>query len=292
MIKINKALVASLVLTATIVTFTQNAEAGKITIGDAIGILGSIAGGSSGSSGGGSVDGISNIGKQKHAVANMNDSQKLLMLGVANGDIEIVSQMLAQGLDIDGVYNDRRYRYGGITPLYLALYNRNIEMLQFLLEQGADVDGFYDFDNNRISYIVSAAGNNDVELVKLLHECGAKINSMSKDRDGSYNAVNSIVHNYQYYPSEELLRYLVAEGINLDVKRDGLTPFLFMVKQRSRQLETIEVLAECGADLSARDANGKNALQYAASQNDIQYYKFIKDIYDRGQQPNYYNPDN
>ncbi|MDO4203182.1 MAG: ankyrin repeat domain-containing protein [Selenomonadaceae bacterium] len=284
MIKINKALVAGLALTAALATFTQNAEARKITIGDAIGILGSI--------GGGSVDGISNIGKQKHAVANMNDSQKLLMLGVANGDIEIVSQMLAQGLDIDGVYDDRRYRYGGVTPLCLALDYRNIEMIQFLLEQGADVDGFYDFNNNRISYIVSAAGNNDLELVKLFHECGAKVNSMSKDRDGSYNAVNSIVCNYQYYPSEELLRYLVAEGINLNVKKDGLTPFLFMVKHRSQQLGTIEVLAECGADLSARDANGQNALQYAAAQSDIKYYKFIKDIYDRGQQPGYYNPDN
>lgn len=292
MIKINKALVAGLAFTAALATFTQNAEARKITIGDAIGILGSIGGGSRGSSGGGSVDGISNIGKQKHAVANMNDSQKLLMLGVANGDIEIVSQMLAQGLDIDGVYNDRRYRYGGITPLYLALCTRNIEMIQFLLEQGADVDGFYNFDNNRISYIVSAAGNNDLELVKLLHECGAKINSRSKDGDSSYNAVHSMMQDYRHSISEELLRYLVAEGIDLETKYGRVTPFVFMAERRSSCLRIIEVLAECGANLSARDADGKTVLQYAAAQSDIQYYKFIKDIYDRGQQPGYYNPDN
>lgn len=294
MIKINKALVAGLALTAALATFTQNAEARKITIGDAIGILGSIGGSSRGSSGG-AVDSISNMGKQKHAVMNMNDAQKLLLLGVKNGDIEIVSQMLAQGLDINGVYNDSRYSYSlgrGTTPVLLALRERNEEMIQYLLSQGADPDGFYDLENDRISYIVWAAGGNDFDLVKLLHESGAPINSKTKQRRETYNAVNVMLMDLTSHVSVELLQYLIDEGIDLELKLEGKTPFVYAVERRVGNWEPIEILANGGANLAAKDVNGKNALQYVTAQNDLQYYRFIKDIYDRGQQPSRYNPDN
>ncbi|MDO4960194.1 MAG: ankyrin repeat domain-containing protein, partial [Prevotellaceae bacterium] len=231
MIKINKALVAGLALAVTLTTFMPDVEARKLTIGDAIGILGSIGKGSRGSSSSGTADSISNMGKQKHAVMNMNDAQRLLMLGVASGDIEIVSQMLAQGVDVNGVYNDGRYlhvHYRGVTPVLLALSKNDMEMLQFLIEQGADVDGFYDFNNWHVSYIVYATSRNNLDFVKFLHESGAKINGKTKDGDYIYNAANAVLMRFEI--SVEILEYLINEGVDLEVKYRGKTPLLRAVE--------------------------------------------------------------
>lgn len=154
---------------------SEASDWGKIA-GDFIGSLLNSAskGSSSSSSGESSVNSILNLSTQKNAVMNPSSNDKLFMLAVKNGDTETAAQMLAQGVNVNGVFYLDQYHWG-YTALRSAMDNNNRPMMQFLLENGADVTGYHVIDRQKdyyISYIVLAAANADTELVTYLRNWG------------------------------------------------------------------------------------------------------------------------
>lgn len=256
------------------------------------GVIGGIlnGGGSGGSNGGGNGGGaMGGLSNQQHAHLNPNDHEKLFMLAVDKNDIGTASDMLNAGVDINGVYPDG---YTGQTALILAIRNRNYDMMQFLLENGANVNGYYSYKNHFISYmerITDAHG--EIELLQFFINWGADVNCASDRKDGRkrYPIDNSTESHAWDNEDSAITQFLIDHGAYTENKdSDGRTPFLRVVS--GRKIKLMNVLADGGADINAKDNRGQNALQIALDMNDLQLYKEVQDIMNRGQQPSQYQP--
>ena len=271
------------------------------------GVIGGIlnGGGSGGSSGGGNGGGsLGGLSNQQHAHPHPNDNEKLFMLAVKKNDIGTVSQMLNAGVDINGVYPERvctrRHNFDGATAFMIALSNNNRDMMQFLLENGADVTGYYNYNNWHVSYLEYVTltytlgdGYGTTELMQFLLNWGADINGTSDGFDSkkffpmdNYPSSSADVYEDANCVS---VQFLLEHGAYTENRAyDGNTPFLRAVNYRLIKL--MNLLADGGANINAKDQKGRNALQIALDLNDLQLYKEVQDIMARGQQPSQYQP--
>lgn len=248
----------------------------------------------------GNVPNLSESGKQKHARKNPTNNEKLFFIAVKDGNIDVAKQTIANGVDINGVYNIYidNGSGNGYTPVAVAIENNDRDMVQFLFENGADPTGYYRYDGDYKCYMVDAAGDGDFELVKYLHNWGAKINTI-----GNYNGhflANTLNMCIESGVSDELtipmIEYLVNEGIDMEFavnwnsryRKD--TPYLLAVK--SKRYKLIEYLASIGANINVRDRDGKNAYDIALDSQDMEFIQFITQINARGQQPSKKNSNN
>lgn len=276
---------------------SEASDWGKIA-GDLIGsLLNSASNGSSSSSSGeSSVNSILNLSSQKNAVMNPSSNDKLFMLAVKNGDTETAAQMLAQGVNVNGVFYPPSNYDWGTTALRTAMDNNNRPMMQFLLENGADVTGYHVYDraykkDYYISYIVIAAANADTELVTYLHNWGADISSKGYwDRD-YYTPFTAYIYacwwsSRKANEAYALTSYLLSQGANIDeplvFHKVRYTPFLLAVDWK--WYEMVDILADNGANIYAKDSRGRNALKIALDKEDLQLYKHVQDLMNRGQQ--------
>lgn len=281
--------IAAVLLSASpLATPVAHAGWGSVIGGVIGGILngGGSGGSSGGGNGGGSLGGLSN---QQHAHPHPNDNEKLFMLAVEKNDIGTASDMLNAGVDINGVYPDG---YTGQTALILAIRNRNYDMMQFLLENGANVNGYYSYKNHFISYmerITDAHG--EIELLQFFINWGADVNCASDRKDGRkrYPIDNSTERHAWDNEDSVITQFLIDHGAYTENKdSDGRTPFLRVVS--GRKIKLMNILADGGANINAKDNRGQSALQIALDKNDLQLYKEVQDIMARGQQPSQYQP--
>lgn len=206
---------------------SEASDWGKIA-GDLIGgLLNSASKGSSSSSSGeSSVNSILNLSSQKNAVMNPSSNDKLFILAVKNGDTETAAQMLAQGVNVNGVFYPPSNYDWGTTALRTAMDNNNRPMMQFLLENGADVTGYHVYDraykkDYYVSYIVIAAANADTELVTYLHNWGADISSKGYWNRDYYTPFTAYIYacwwsSQKANEAYALTSYLVSQGANID----------------------------------------------------------------------------
>ena len=291
--KICAATAASALLLTTAPATAPVAHAG-VNWGAAAGaIIGTLLGKTAGNSdkSGNSDNGLSGgLSNQKHAHPNPNNNEKLFMLAVAQHDFSTVQTTLDSGVDINGVYENN-------TAFRTALEKNDREMMQFLLEHGADVNGYYTYNNGYVCYMVLAIENNDAGLLKYLHDWGADING--KSWPSGFNALNKIIERrslgFGRGSDISCAQYLADNGLDLDnVPREKLfwgagdkrTPFLAAVVWGWRDM--VDLLVEHGANLSARDENNQGAIELALQRKDVEYYKYIQSIMDKGQQPSKY----
>lgn len=276
---------------------SEASDWGKIA-GDLIGgLLNSASkGSSSSSSGDSSVNSILNLSSQKNAVMNPSSNDKLFMLAVKNGDTETAAQMLAQGVNVNGVFYPPSNYDWGTTALRTAMDNNNRPMMQFLLENGADVTGYHVINRQKdyyISYIVLAAAKADTELVTYLHNWGADISSQGYWNTDYYNPITALMFQCSRGTSWDergeaytLIPYLLSQGANIDdkIKLGNIkyTPFLLTVDLR--WYEMMDMLADNGANIYAKDSIGRNALKIALDKEDLRLYKHVQDLMNRGQQ--------
>lgn len=274
---------------------SEASDWGKIA-GDLIGGLLNSASKGSSSSGDSSVNSIVNLSSQKNAVMNPSSNDKLFMLAVKNGDTETAAQMLAQGVNVNGVFYPPSNYDWGTTALRTAMDNNNRPMMQFLLENGADVTGYHVYDrfykkDYYISYIVLAAAKADTELVTYLHNWGADISSQGYWKLDYYTPIAALMDECRgnwnaRYGAYTLIPYLLSQGANIDekIKLGNLryTPFLLTVDLR--WYEMMDILADNGANIYAKDSRGRNALKIVLDKEDLQLYKHVQDLMNRGQQ--------
>lgn len=283
---------AVLLSASPIATPVAHAGWGSVIGGVIGGILNGGGGGSDDGNGGGAIGGLSN---QQHAHPNPNNNEKLFMLAVEKNDIGTVSEMLNAGVDVNGVYPgtaSARYTKGR-TAFVTALSNNNRDIMQLLLENGADPSGFYTHDNKHISYLeLIAHSTRDADLTQFLIDWGADVNGYTdKSNDDKVTPIYTCAasHRISQDAASVMAQLLIEHGAFLESKDYwGYTPFLKAVDMGSYRV--IDVLADGGANLNAKNKQGKNALQIALDKNDLQLYKHVEDIMARGQQPSQYQP--
>ena len=118
----------------------------------------------------------------------------------------------------------------GDTPLHWPAHNGSVDIVEILLDAGADIEA--DEINCYGGKPLHWASEHEPKTVELLLKRGAEVNSRNSKEGG------------------DML---------------GFTPLIMNASQNNDCAEVTELLLAAGADIEARDAKGKTALDHAAA---------------------------
>lgn len=103
-----------------------------------------------------------------------SDGKTPLLLAAEHGNLEVVQELVARGVDIDyGASN-------GVTPLFVAAANGHLEVVRYLLKEITDVNKAASADDN-ITPLLAAATEGYADIVQELCESDADVNKAMSD---------------------------------------------------------------------------------------------------------------
>jgi len=224
------------------------------------------------------------VGSKPVATENEGKPTKSLHQAAADGDIEQVKKLIAQGADV----NEKR---GLGTPLHYASEKGHTEVAKLLISRGAHVNAM---DRNLAKPLHYAAKQGNKQTVELLLSKGADINAKNRDgRTPLFEAMKSSAagrkevvellaskgakvpafHLAVYMADMEKLIKCLEEGINVNTPSDCNITALHAAANSGKK-EIVEFLISKGADVDAEDALGVTPLYYAA----MHKYQDIADL--------------
>lgn len=210
-----------------------------------------------------------------------------LHFAVQADDPDLAERLLAAGADpnLGNLYE--------ITPLWLAATNRSPAMTRLLLEHGADASFAMEHGETAL---MAAGRSGDAESIRLLLAAGADPNA-SEHKHGETALIWAAAENHG-----DAIRALAAGGADPDQQGKpldlapmdwvqigmvstvlpvgGWSPLMYAARENS--LEAALALAEVGADLDLRDADGTTALGFAIING---HYDLAAALLDAGADP-------
>ena len=248
---------------------------------------------SSSSSKGKSSSTSSNVksnGTDSNWVDKADSDQKMFIMAIKNHDYDLAQEMLDAGVNINAVYYDEFYSgvgyTTGCTALMHAIYEKDRELQQWLLMHGANVKGYhglknaYTFEywgyNTYVSYIVYAAGNNDLELVTYLHNWGAPINEV--DGLGRNALLNCIGGNIA--EKAELIKYLLKENININQRTNwGANLIEYIIRYGdSSYIPMLKAAVQSGVNVNNVNQDGITPYKIAVDSGWLEKAKVLREL--------------
>lgn len=197
-----------------------------------------------------------------------------LHLAAKNCDVEKERAALAALPPADRKAEINRLDREGYTPLAYAAQNGCMEIVKLLVESGAVVDATEKY--SRWTPLLRAAQNRRADTVRYLLEHRANVNAKAGyGQTPLTEAISGSVffHDVSKEDRDETIRALLAAGADVNLPgRYGRTPLITAVFQGA--VDLVRLLIGKGADLSAKDEEGKTALDYAEKRDERE----IKDI--------------
>ncbi|MDR0781096.1 MAG: ankyrin repeat domain-containing protein [Pseudomonadales bacterium] len=232
---------------------------------------------------------------QNHADLDQPDPDGVspLLLAVLDARWDIAKQLIDAGADI------QQWDIFGQTALFAASANRNarglapnqplnqnegLTIVRLLLERGANPDmqlflrpakqrgaGF----SRGTTPLIAAAGNGDVEVIKLLLEHGAQANLPQADLQtpvstlaGARGAQDKLVEALQLLHSAGADLDVVAVAHHLQRTRGG-APLHYAVRANNDKM--VAALVTLGANINIKDHDGLTALDYAMARGYVPF---------------------
>ena len=156
-----------------------------------------------------------------------------------------------------------------VTPLNAATFGNDTATVRLLLEAHADIDTPDTFIG--LTPLMNAAGNRNVEAVKLLLAKGAKVNAVSKT-EGLPKIQTGTVEFGGWTPllmaaafgPPEAVKALLDASARIDAQDyRGFTPLMLAVGTDRYDRRTVNMLMAHGADLRPTNHAGETALDWA-----------------------------
>uniref|UniRef100_A0A1Y1MJD6 Uncharacterized protein n=1 Tax=Photinus pyralis TaxID=7054 RepID=A0A1Y1MJD6_PHOPY len=204
-----------------------------------------------------------------------------LDLVVHLNDTDVLDMLLAKGMDIN-------YRLSESEPLIIAaLREKCRKAVDYLIAKGADLHVVsYETGNSCLHYAVSAEYE---DVTNLLLDEGLDINRENNEREtplrracidkhagmiklllsrGASLDEGNFRFSYMHYAAElgddAIVTDLIQKGVDLNaINRDGDTPLFLAVL--CKNVSTVKLLLEHGADYNITNKNDRNLLQVAKS---------------------------
>ena len=180
-------------------------------------------------------------------------------IAIESGDLEAIKALIEGGAKADTVIDYGEHK---ITPLMKATWDGELEIARYLLDSGADVNAL---DDQKETALFSAVKRERVEIAQLLIDRGAKVN-VRDSREFTPLITAAAAGNF------EIVKIIVKAGGNLKDEMFGLTPLMFAVA--SRKPEMVNLLVELGAPVDqVSSLSGQTALLsaiYAGSAEMVQ----------------------
>jgi len=201
-----------------------------------------------------------------------SDHSTALQRAAISGNAQIVQMLIDAGALLD--YADQF----GNTPLFKAISTRHTEVAKLLIAAGTNVNlgggyGTYgrekQFKGTRPP-IIEAIKKGNPELVQALLTAGAQVDA--QDPEG----LTAFLYACQYRDIRSIKLLAQAQAnVNIKNPRTGKTPLIDAVLRNNYELTRI--ILDVGADIDAKDDQGKTALYYAKKTLETARYERIID---------------
>lgn len=179
------------------------------------------------------------------ASAQLNDD---LLFAVVNDRVPLVKELLAKGVDPNGVDVE------GSPMLVIAARNGSAGAVDALLAGGAKVNARTPAGD---SALMTAAITGNVEIARKLRQRGAELEGPAWT-PLIYAATGG---------HDPMVTYLLAEGANINAASpNGTTALMMAVREGKGSVVTL--LLSKGADVNKRNQNGASALSWALRGNE------------------------
>lgn len=218
--------------------------------------------------------------------AKRMSAEHQLCWAAANGDLKRMQHLLRQGVDPDSVMdngfdnrmpallwafcaerpdavllllqhgaNPRIRDSGGTTSLMMAVFSHPyLELIQWLINQGCDIQAA---NSEGRTALMEASASTHVDIIRALLEQGADLHA--RDKYGR----TALLHALDPWSccSSEMIRLLLKHGANPNDTDEinGQTALMRAVCGYS--LDIVQLLVEHGASSTAKDHQGKTALE-------------------------------
>ena len=193
-----------------------------------------------------------------------NYGDTALIQAVEDRGYNIVKQLLAApNIDVNmkskGIERYSWSKNREFSALVAAVRNNKPDIVELLLDNGADVNTK---DGKHITVLDSAAANGYTDVVELLLDKGARVNKKSGIR-GSTALISAAVEGYP-----AIVKLLIDAGADVNAQNGiGFTALMFAI--RNGHIDIVkQLLAAPGIDVNVQDEDDKTALDWAAESND------------------------
>lgn len=170
----------------------------------------------------------------------------------ASGDIAGIQSLLSDGADVE------EHNSHGWTPLMAAALAGQVDCVRALLDGGAKLHTVNREGKSALHYAAMRGGP---EAVRLLIRLGADVNAA--DTFGGYTPLHLAAGHAQRESVQETASVLLAVGADVDARTRWNTTPLFSAAVRNAG-ELVDFLIRHGAEVDARDAEGRTILVFVA----------------------------
>jgi len=190
-----------------------------------------------------------------------NKGLSALSWAVIRGHTEVVTALLNKGADINT--RDK----GGVSPVLYAIGVRKLSIVNLLVTNNADLEVLS--YKNKMTPLLLAVENKDLESMKILIDNGVKVNGKNQDNFTPLMAAAEKGH----FESVMMLLSVGSEIDERDIK--GLTALNYAADKQ--HFKTIKLLLAKGANLNTKDVNARTPLTRATLQGYHQVINILQD---------------
>ncbi|MFS0855039.1 ankyrin repeat domain-containing protein [Paenibacillus taichungensis] len=215
-------------------------------------------------------------------------------MAIYKGDVIAVEEFIKQGIDLEKEITLSKYI--ALTPLDIALITNQQAVVKLLVDNGVNLNVK---DNPAILKAVRYGGE---EIIRYLHQKGAKLNGLSKVKSNAYdeayygNKKNisllcELGLEMQKYAGKTLrkavsdhdlktIQYLLEKGVDINYNEpDMVYPYKatpLTVAARNNNMKMVQFLVERGADVTIQEKDGERAYTIAISQKNSEMAEYLK----------------
>ncbi|XHY47264.1 ankyrin repeat domain-containing protein [Psychrobacillus sp. L3] len=175
-----------------------------------------------------------------------------LLIGVQQGDIHIVRQLIKEGVSINGQDTQGR------TALMIATYANDVEIAKVLIDAGADVNIRDQMKNSPFLY---AGAEGYLEILQLTIAAGA--DPTITNRYGGVALIPASEHGYVEVVNELLTNTTINVNHVNNLGWTALLEAIILNDGNEKQQQIVKLLINNGADVNLPDHDKVTPLQHA-----------------------------